>query len=246
MIQLELYLRDIARRHHADHAPPVLEEHREHAPLLGRPEEPSATLAARPAMRGGGHPVRVGERLFDLLRCNAVFVDVTDVLVIPIEVDGLHEVSTVDTGYTAEACRRRWERSWRCYHWGVRGAAIAGRSVTVELPEDLYERLRRRAAAQRSLDDEVAQVLVEVMPAGEDRLPPTLQQELLHVEGLTDVALWKLARARLSTRTAMRMQSLQFKRQREGLSDDERRLEAALADEYDRHMQIRSKALLLL
>jgi hypothetical protein len=42
------------------------------------------------------------------------------------------------------------------------------------------------------------------------------------------------------------MQSLQFKRQREGLSGDERALEVALAREYDRRMLIRSKALLLL
>lgn len=124
---------------------------------------------------------------------------------------------------------------------------MAGRSVTVELPDELYERLQRRAVeAQRSLGDEVVLVLATAVPGDGDRLPPDLERELAHLEELDDASLWKKAQARLPARTAKRMQALQFKRQREGLSGDERQAEIALADEYDRHMLIRSKALLLL
>ena len=124
---------------------------------------------------------------------------------------------------------------------------MAGRSVTVELPDDLYERLQRRAAeAQRSVGEEVVQLLATAVPAEDDHLPSGLEQELERVEAMDDAALWEVARTRLPVRTAKRMQALQFKRQREGLSDEERRAEVALAKEYDRRMLIRSKVLLLL
>jgi hypothetical protein len=88
-------------------------------------------------------------------------------------------------------------------------------------------------------------VTVELPDYG-DRLPLGLEQELARIQELDDAALWELARSRLSARTARRMQSLQFNRQWERLSADKRRLEASLAQEYDRHMLVRSKALLLL
>lgn len=124
---------------------------------------------------------------------------------------------------------------------------MAGRSVTLELPEALYDRLQRRAvAARRSLGDEVVLVLATAAPGDDERLPAELEDELARVEAPADASLWRLAQERLPARTAKRMQALQFKRQLEGLSGDERRLEVALAAEYDRHMVVRSKALLLL
>jgi plasmid stability protein len=69
---------------------------------------------------------------------------------------------------------------------------MAGRSVTVELPEDLYARLARRAAdAQRSLGDEVVHLLVAAVP-DDERLPADLEQELARVEGLDDASFgWR-------------------------------------------------------
>ena len=124
---------------------------------------------------------------------------------------------------------------------------MAGQTVVIELPDDLYERLQRRAAeTRRTLAAEVVQVLSTAVPAVDEGMPPDLERELARVTTLDDAALWELARARFPARTARRMEALQFKRQREGLTDDERQLEAALAREYDRRMLIRSKALLLL
>ena len=124
---------------------------------------------------------------------------------------------------------------------------MAGHTVTIELPDDLYDRLQRQAAeARRSIAAEVVQVLAMAVPVMDNHVPTDLEKELAHLETLDDASLWKIARPRFPTRTAKRMQALQFKRQREGLSDDERQLEAVLAQEYDRRMLVRSKALLLL
>lgn len=84
------------------------------------------------------------------------------------------------------------------------------------------------------------------VPAGDSHVPPDLEDELARIETLDDESLWRIARARFPARTGQRMQALQFKRQREGLGADERRLEAELAQEFDRRMLIRSKVLLLL
>lgn len=105
---------------------------------------------------------------------------------------------------------------------------------------------RQATEAQRSVSDEVVRLLATVVPAEDDRLRSELEQELGRIQALDDASLWKLARTRLPARTAKRMQALQFKRQREGLSDEERQVEVALAEEYDRRMLIRAKVLLLL
>jgi plasmid stability protein len=82
---------------------------------------------------------------------------------------------------------------------------MAGRSVTVELPDELYERLQRRAAeAQRSLSEEVARLLAAAVPAEDDRLPPELEQELARLETLDKAALRKAARPALSARRSRR------------------------------------------
>ncbi|MGH2585346.1 MAG: hypothetical protein ACRDJE_10580 [Dehalococcoidia bacterium] len=117
----------------------------------------------------------------------------------------------------------------------------------VELPEDLYTRLERRAAeAQHSVSDEIMHLLTEAMPAEGDRLPPGLEQELARMETLDDASLRKVARRWVSTRTSRRMESLNFKRQSVGLNRAERRVAEQLLEEFDRHMLVRSQALMLL
>jgi plasmid stability protein len=124
---------------------------------------------------------------------------------------------------------------------------MAGRSVTVELPDDLYERLQRRAVeAQRSLGDEVVELLRASESGESDGLPEGLEAELARLETLDDAALWKIARRRVSVRKSRRMESLNFKRQSAGLNRAERRVAEQLLEEFDRHMLIRAQVLLLL
>ncbi len=124
---------------------------------------------------------------------------------------------------------------------------MAGRSVTVELPDDLYARLQRRAVeAQRSLGDEVIEVLRASEPAEGDGIPAVLEAELARLETLDDSALWKIARRRISVRKSRRMEALNFKRQDRGLNAAEKRVSEQLLAEFDRHMLIRAHVLLLL
>jgi plasmid stability protein len=124
---------------------------------------------------------------------------------------------------------------------------MAGRSVTVELPDDLYERLQRRAVeSQRSLGDEVIEVLRASEPPEDDGIRTGLEAELTRLETLDDASLWKIARRRIFVRKSRRMESLNFKRQDCGLNAAERRVSEQLLAEFDRHMLIRAHVLLLL
>ena len=124
---------------------------------------------------------------------------------------------------------------------------MPGRSVLVELPDDLYDRLQRRAAdAQRSLGDEVIDMLRASDPDAGDALPEDLKREVARLETLDDARLWKMARRSASPRTARRLESLNSKGQRQRLNRAERRVASQLADELDRRMLLRARILLLL
>ncbi|MGH2583805.1 MAG: hypothetical protein ACRDJE_02690 [Dehalococcoidia bacterium] len=124
---------------------------------------------------------------------------------------------------------------------------MAGRSVTVELPEDLYARLERQAAeSQRSVGDEVVERLRASEPQASDGLPEGIEAAFARLETLDAAALWKIARRRVSVRRARRMEALNFKRQSVGLNRAERRVAAQLLEELDRHMLIRAQVLMLL
>lgn len=120
------------------------------------------------------------------------------------------------------------------------------RSMTIEVPDYLYDRLKRRAdEAQLSVEAEVVQTLALAVPP-DDRLEPELEDALAGLALLDNDALWHVARRRFPQRSARRLQSLHFKLQREGLSEDERHLEARLVDEYERAMLMRAQAAVLL
>src|SRR6266508_6191205 len=123
---------------------------------------------------------------------------------------------------------------------------MTGRSVTIEVPEYLYDRLKRRAdEARLSLEAEVVQTLASTVPP-DDRLEPELEDALAGLVLLDDQALWHLARRRLPQRSARRLQSLHDKLRREGLTEDERQVEARLVAEYERTMLMRAQAAVLL
>lgn len=123
---------------------------------------------------------------------------------------------------------------------------MTGRTVTIEVPEYLYDRLKRRAdEARLSVEAEVVQALASTVTP-DDRLEPELEDILTGLGLLDDQALWHLARRRFPQRSARRLQSLHLKLQREGLSETERRIEAELVDQYERTMLIRAQVAVLL
>ena len=117
-------------------------------------------------------------------------------------------------------------------------------SVTVQLPDSLYQRMRRRARERnRSVEDEVAEVVERAF--AEDVSPATadLLEQLPH---LIDQDLWQAARLRVPADKALRMQDLIWKEQAEGLTVVEQD-EATQLQQYARRiMLVRGEAAALL
>jgi plasmid stability protein len=123
---------------------------------------------------------------------------------------------------------------------------MATQRITVNLPQALYEQLKQRAAqSQRSVEAELVEVVSTVVPvAGE--LTPALTELLTQLSLLDDTALWKVARRRLSQRAQAQLQSLNLKRQREGLTEAEAQKANALLRQYEQIILLRAQAAKLL
>ncbi len=119
-------------------------------------------------------------------------------------------------------------------------------SLTVELPEALYKQLEQRAAtSKRSIEAELVGVVASVM-VGVGELTPELALRLEHMRLLDDQALWKAARSQLSKKALAQLQTLNYKRQREGLSEVEATKANDLLQQYERVILLRSQAARLL
>jgi hypothetical protein len=123
---------------------------------------------------------------------------------------------------------------------------MAGRTVTIEVPAELYDRLSRRAAAaRRSIADEII-VLVTGAVSDDYRVSPELRGELARMETVDDEALWRAAQPSFTRRQSRRLEALHFKLQDEGLTASEQAEEQSLLRAADRAMLIRAHALALL
>jgi plasmid stability protein len=119
-------------------------------------------------------------------------------------------------------------------------------TVTLNLPEQLYQRLRERALEmQHSVEDEVLEVLTTAVPVATD-LPPDLAEAISPLAVLDDAALWQAARSRFPAEAAQQLEDLHLKRQREGLTEDETQVATALVRQYERSMLVRAQAAALL
>lgn len=120
------------------------------------------------------------------------------------------------------------------------------RSVTLELPNVLYEKVQRRAEqAHRSVEDELVEVVATAMPSF-DHLPQDITEALVQLTHLDDSALWQAARSTLPSDQASEMEALNLKQQREGLTDDEQQLLNRLLRRYEQNVLVRAKAAALL
>ena len=118
--------------------------------------------------------------------------------------------------------------------------------VTIRLPKALYEQLKARAARrQRTVADEVLDVLTGATPATEE-LPADLEHAIAQLVHIDDAALWQAARSRMPTEDAERLKELNLKRQRDGLNTAEQEESEALLRQYERAMLVRAQAAALL
>ena len=118
--------------------------------------------------------------------------------------------------------------------------------LTVELPEDIYERVRRAA---KGMNQPVEKALVDIVRAATpslEKVPAEYRAELESMEDLGDDELWGISRSRFATAKQRRMQRLLDKNQLGELTDRERRAMTELRSDGDRLMLRRSYAGLLL
>jgi plasmid stability protein len=123
---------------------------------------------------------------------------------------------------------------------------MTAQSLTISVPEALYERLRQRAdATGRTVEGEVLDLLAAATSENDD-VSPELREMLDSLALLDDEALRQAARSRLPDDVSARLEALHLKRQSADLSEAEAQEAARLLRQYDRTMLIRAEAAVLL
>ncbi len=111
------------------------------------------------------------------------------------------------------------------------------RTVTMQLPENLYVRLQQTAQATRqSFEAIVLRALQVGSPPAWESAPAEFQADLAALDRLDDAALWRMARYRATAAQMERYQTLLDKNANGMLSAEERAELAQLRFEFDRHM----------
>jgi uncharacterized protein YnzC (UPF0291/DUF896 family) len=119
-------------------------------------------------------------------------------------------------------------------------------TVTIEIPTPLYEQLKAHAArTQRTVEAELLDIVASAVPAIAD-LPGGFADAISQLSVLDDEALWRAARSHLSATAARKLERLNRKQQREGLTDTEIQAQATLLRQYERAMLVRAQAASLL
>lgn len=121
---------------------------------------------------------------------------------------------------------------------------MAVESVIVQVPHEVYARLKERAQqTQRSVEEELVGTLMEAMPL-DDSLPIDVATAIAPMDTMPDEELRQVAQAsQLSSAAAELLEELNDKCQREGLTADEAQIVDALRHQYDRAMLVRAEAL---
>jgi hypothetical protein len=122
----------------------------------------------------------------------------------------------------------------------------AVREITLQLPEALYERIRRAAEqSHRPFMDLLLEGLAAIAAAL--GAPPGIERaSLAHMAFLNDAVLWQAARATMTPEQRERLEALHHKQQRESLTEGERREEQMLLRLYQDTLLIRAQAAVLL
>ena|SRR5215831_2403932 len=123
---------------------------------------------------------------------------------------------------------------------------MARQAITLELPEDVYERVKRTARGmQQPVEQALVRIVAAAMPSLE-HVPPAYHGELEAMEALSDAELWREVESQIPVARQRRLTQLQRKHQRDILTERERQTLARLRMELDRVTLRRSYAYLLL
>lgn len=119
---------------------------------------------------------------------------------------------------------------------------MAEHSVTVTLSEPIYNILRERAEKrQHSIEDELREAMAVVLQDNA-RLADEVEDSRAKLTAMNDETLWRAARTTLPKTSLKRLERLNRKQQREGLTASEREERDALAQRYERVVLVRSQA----
>jgi hypothetical protein len=123
---------------------------------------------------------------------------------------------------------------------------MSRQAVTVELPEEIYDKVKRAArATRRPVKQMLVRILKSAMPSL-DEIPPEYRAELERMETFSDAELREAANARLSSTRQRQLNHLLRKKQAHGLSEREQQSLTELSKEADRLTLCRAYAYLLL
>jgi plasmid stability protein len=123
---------------------------------------------------------------------------------------------------------------------------MAEETLTLNMPESLYQRLKLRAEAEhRSLEEAALAALAASLPEA-DQISPELERLLHSMASLDDEALWRAAMNEVGRKANSGIRRLRAKRRTRGLTVAEQERLAELLRQEEQGMLIRSHALLLL
>ncbi len=121
------------------------------------------------------------------------------------------------------------------------------RTVTMQVPENLYLRLEQTAkATQQSFDSVFLRALRVGSPSTWESAPAEFQADLAALDRLADSALWRVARSHVSSAEMENYQTLLDKNANQSISIEEKEELSQLRTEYDRQMLLKAHAASLL
>lgn len=123
---------------------------------------------------------------------------------------------------------------------------MAQQTLTLNIPGDLYNRLKERAEFyRRTIEAELLDLVTTAIV--DDEIPPDIREAVAALPQLDQEALRQTVRSsRLSPEMSEEIEELHFKRQREGLTATEQERLAWLMHQYDKAMLVRTHAIGLL
>jgi hypothetical protein len=121
------------------------------------------------------------------------------------------------------------------------------RTVTLTLPEVLYERAREASrAVDRSLEQVLTQSIALALPALEADLPPAIRSKLAALPLLSDAELWTVARSAMDQAQQLRLEVLAETQKRRPLTSAEQLELGQLMDDAEQAMLRKAEAYRLL
>jgi hypothetical protein len=124
---------------------------------------------------------------------------------------------------------------------------MTARTITMQLPENLYLRLQQTAqATQQSFETILLRALQVGSPPAWESAPAEFQVDLAALDRLDDTALWRIARIRVTATRMDRYQTLLDKNANSTLSFEEQAELTQLRLEFDRQMLQKAHAAALL